>query len=838
MAERIRPKERERKRPELSHFTYNLSRNLLTKPNGELGRDIPQETLDIFQTGSIADRREFWHEKGISNFGTQMVAWVGKEGKSGLSQWISQQTDDDVVGMLREIGLKSTPDQTKKDLQNDGIVRLVATINENLLQAGQQQISIADLSEDQARSVIFYERYLTNDRGAEDTKSLISTLVAVAERQSNGNTEEAIAKLQKIAPLLSIAGEEAQHALGALLVAKTHAATSPEKLQEYYNPQQIPTEDETRVLEFFQKHRKKEQNVLPLELGKSYDVAQAFATLEPQAVPHGPYWVDEEIPPDFAQKLTPEQLSALQLRKPFFVNVHMEQTPEGPMLYREVNKEVFPQAFALKDDERFANAEALTHDDSGLLALAAVSAATPEKQAELYRQLGETVLRVHESNPQLLGEFLKAQTEESVIILTNYENYRFGKEYIDRLQAIQPQVIEEIKKMLPGVDISSMSALAKLTQEQKEVIQDVSNRLQLPVLRDVLGTIAQYPDRLIAVNTEMGDVNQGLDYSINIPKTTAAWGERVRALSEAFSHDPLTLTPEQIRQVEFLAHSVDTAKVMEMLGAHAVVATPENEISETAPHEEGQVASMTLKALFQRFDNLEATISQTAEVLPPQQELRVIDSTEMAEFSTEKMDIRNLEITQGEGEDKTLAVFTFSENPEGNMVIQYNRDNPFLALLTKEKSIAEYSLAHFQTGSMNQQNTLLAYTLEAASTGEQREMLFKNLFKQIANIYVQHDEARDAMKNYLTFLSEQNGYWNRQTGDHGERLFGSHENTQNRLTELSDLIDHNGELTVADFRDIGMFALPFNLQFVAQLMQEAYRSHAAQEQPSSPEALE
>lgn len=824
MVERLKSSERGRRKVELSLFTHNLSSELLAKPDGELGVDVSSEVYTAFSKGSLTDRKTYWRETAREkNFGTQILDWIGRGEKPGIAQWIASQSDGDVIGMLSEVGLKSTPEKTKQDLQGENVQHLLSVVNADLAKVGQPALSADNLSVDEARSLIFYATFLSGANGPTDTKSLVDTLSGYALQASNNNSNEAIAKLQKVAPLLSTAGEEAQFALGAILVAKTHALTDRDKLKKPSTENKLSDADHG-VLSFLVSNAYEGQK--PLEFEQRYNVIDVLDDVEPKATKNHPYWIDHAISTDFAQKLTPEQLKSLELTLPFFTNVNLEK---GTW---QLNRDVFDPAYTLENNARFKNAEMLTQNDSGLFALAAVAASTPEQQAKLYQQLGETVLRVHQQNPELLRQFLEAQPDASREIFNYFEGTRAQFALSQNLGGeTEKAYTAEVTRLLPGVDLNSMESLSKLTTEQRKILEDVFMRQRLPIYQKVMGDIATDPDRVLALNTKYaGEFH--IQYEFDIPKTVEAWKGRIGELQEALSSNPLTLTPEQIRQIEFLAHSVNVVQAMEWLGA--TVPAPEERRGESQPVGEILPQSLPMGDFLQSYDNLEEKIKEQSEVVPPRQELAVMDSTHMAEFATNGMNVLDLEITEGTGEDKKLAIYTLSQK-DGQVIPEYNENNPFLKQLHQEYTISGYVLDTLAQQDMGS-NTLLAYVMEASSTLPQREALIKNLFAQIRSIYSDHDNAREGMHTYLTELVRQSQYEAANPeNSHAERLFSSKEVTLQRLTELSDLLTSNKPLSIQDFRDMAMFALPFNLQYLSQLMEQAYVSHAGSAPDVSPE---
>lgn len=154
-----------------------------------------------------------------------------------------------------------------------------------------------------------------------------------------------------------------------------------------------------------------EQQVLP---AGEYSAREIFSRVGGEVKTDHKYFV--ENPPERV-KLNEDQLRDLESKEPFFVDVAVTKNPDGRTHFSaKPNKDVVPYVFDQelgRRVERFAKAEDLTKDDSGILALAAISGETPEQQAILYKTISEIVLDVHQNNPNLLKDWLEAQINSS-----------------------------------------------------------------------------------------------------------------------------------------------------------------------------------------------------------------------------------------------------------------------------------------------------------------------------------------------------------------------------------------------------------------------------------------
>ncbi len=182
--------------------------------------------------------------------------------------------------------------------------------------------------------------------------------------------------------------------------------------------------------------------------------------------------------------------------KPFFIQ-------EGN--YIRPNPEVTPALyFEQAQDQRFANAEAATNRDSGLFALAAASAETPQQQAQLYFLLTGLTIAAHEVKPALLTEWLTGQT--------------------------QPLNTE-----------TTFSPLVYF-RDNDHINDDLRQGLR------------PENERRLAYNPQ-GQLDPG--------QTITLWQERIGELKERFDND--NFEPHHLRWVEFLSHSVDMPRLMQML---------------------------------------------------------------------------------------------------------------------------------------------------------------------------------------------------------------------------------------------------------------------------------
>ncbi|MBI3620231.1 hypothetical protein HY214_03770 [Candidatus Roizmanbacteria bacterium] len=209
--------------------------------------------------------------------------------------------------------------------------------------------------------------------------------------------------------------------------------------------------------------------------------------------------------------LSPDELKELELTESFFINT--KELPDGG-IDAQANPRVVPHVYAIGDSSaqplpRFMNGEQSTDGDSGLFALAAASSPIPEKQAQLYRQLADVVLRVHRHNPNLIKAWLDAQDHTGILLFITFDQQRYVK-----------------------------------SSNPEEVL--------LPV---------KPPEQLENIN----DMRAAVDDDVTNP----LWQTRLQNLEQALQQPNPALTLAQIRQIEFLSHSVDIKKLIDKIKADA-----------------------------------------------------------------------------------------------------------------------------------------------------------------------------------------------------------------------------------------------------------------------------
>ena len=343
-----------------------------------------------------------------------------------------------------------------------------------------------------------------------------------------------------------------------------------------------------------------------LELGRPYNVVEVLQNVKPEPTPGHPYWVEKDIPADFAATLPREELAALEQKKPYFI-------VNADTKVLDVNPEAFDPTYTLEKDERRLATGHDTQYISQLLAMSAASAPTPEKQTALFKAFGETVLRVHTADPELLQHFLLAQTPES------------REQFADvDFNAAMSHIDENYQQLEMNADRDYQEKFGKPhtltttpTAEEQEFVDVRSEEIlarQQEYEATLLRNFAQYPERQLAmevVPTQEENLLQQFILHIHIPETAEAWRPRVVALQEALHQEPLTLTLEQMGQIDFLSHSVDIKRLVALAQGNSA---PE---SQQAPalQEEADIPSESLETVF-------ANLAVAKESLPEKTEER------------------------------------------------------------------------------------------------------------------------------------------------------------------------------------------------------------------------
>ncbi len=618
-------REREKKRRlDLARFTHAISYRILTIDGGSPDL-ISDGALRAFQKGSVEERKAYWQEEGKpSSFGQQMVAWIGEGNTKGMSQWVDAQKDAHVQEMLAEIGLLGEKTDRKALLENPATANVLEVINTDLQQVGRDPLTSENLSDSQVRSLAFYAANLTaKENETEPTRAFITQLVGVVSQQSEGDVDAMLATLQKISPLFSMVGEDAQEVLGALTVADLHGGFGQEEDFRNVTAETPLNDDEKRIVTFFEKYGIDFSVIEPFRFGEKQNLVEAFTDLKPDLSDTGtPYFVHDV--PENAVKLFADHLSELSLTKPFWLQ-------EGKR--RPLNREIFEPAYVLENNSRFKNAEKLTYGDSGVFALAAASAETPEQQAALYQQLADVVVAVHAGNPTLLEAFIQAQTPESTALFINNETMWAAPAVQQALQKLYKRVLEAFQEKF-GVPFNG----ATITDEQQAFIKAVeTDEESQKMFRDLYENIATSPERLISLTPVERDFSilSYPSFTIDTAKTVAVWAERVPQLQEALRQQPPLLTLEQIHQLEFLAHSVDIVKLISWMGNEGTLAVSQPPVVE-APDELEAVEPPKPEGISKEPMSLETLFAteQAVQNEPGRSDLKVRDANELASFPT------------------------------------------------------------------------------------------------------------------------------------------------------------------------------------------------------------
>lgn len=819
-----RIEDQKRKELLLSKYSHNLSVKILTDDGRkELGIQVPDGMTNALQTFSVRSRESFWQETApTKNFGQQMVEWMGK-GKPGIATWVDAQKDPDVLHILQEVSLVGSADSQKADLQGERVSKLLGVINADLSKAGEETLSEGNLTDAQIRSLNFYATYLNPkaENPQKDTAELVETLVKTAALESNGDVAKTIEKLQKVAPLLRVAGDEGQHVLGALTVARVHAMDAMPTLAQVA-PDAVLNDDEQEVMKFLRAHR--EEPVEPMEPGKQYNLKETFTTLTPQPREGHPYWVENISSP--ASSLSADQIQSLTQTIPLW---------HGENLV--LDKDVFDPIYELRDgqnDRRFANARELVDSRSQLLGVAAASSETPEQQVELFKNLSKITLRAHAENPKLLEEFLKGQNEESLNTLLGEDIQRANRTIEE-----QSPVAKELRKLYREKYQKEFD-VNNLTLEERMFLQGEVKRISQGSTNDeamVLKDFSKFPDRIFSFSLEQSNEPEYLGQpmiTLDLSTTLSGWSERVKMLQETLSKkEPLTLSPEQIDQLDFLSRSINIKNAVQLLKGKEiepqqgeVVPAPaiphqempiEQSVEEKLPvdvpvvSETQQVEALSALDFFKAHENIPG--------LPERRFDMIVQNTEeMAPFSATGEKLTSFEILK----DGDFNLFR-KDTENGQERLVFNTDDIFLGDIFREGKASEKAMIEFRDLGYGQ-NILLSYILEAGVTPEDQATLLKNVFEQVARLYAENTRRGRNLRIKVNDYFKEANKWKStvSTEERRERLFGSDEKTATRLLILKTKLTNNEALTQQDMVEMSLYALPFNLQAISKEMRQQY----------------
>lgn len=586
----------------------------------------PENLVNIVSQASRVNRQEYWGEE---NWGQQMLTWlnggVDKDGKkiTGMKEWLVTQVktfskEDPRIAILGSVGLMFGEKLAQKD-QNDLGVLI------EKLQAQGVQMDLQDRAT--VGSLIFYSRYLdaaTPEDQQEKTQRLLIDVINGAAydvetlpedlQDRTKHADEIFTRIQSVAPLLRVTGEEAQLAIAALIAAEIHGEFEPEKVTTAAaaKPLADMTPDEQEIIALFRKYTN--QNVPPEieesdepeeapadappsdgdpslvpplpsdkpdddhsgppaplpkkeELVLTDDSEKTSETAELKLLPGQQYRVTEVMdmvpipatsegnPYFFATPPTEEQilsaaqeigLSSLQYTGEAFVNAK-----DGFGKYGAINPKLFPADQILSEDTRYLALRDLV-EDGYLMALSGSSAENSPKQAEVYRALAKVVLEVHQQHPELFRAFLEAQKGPDGRG-TSSETYLRNREgsVADREREV---LIQQLAKERFNVDDPMNLQFDQYISLEKDA--------------EITHGINNNDGRLLALKREGPQVETSGALngdSIDVDATVAGWQGRVEKLRELLSQPDTQLTLEQMRQIEFLALSVDVNKVFERL---------------------------------------------------------------------------------------------------------------------------------------------------------------------------------------------------------------------------------------------------------------------------------
>lgn len=249
-------------------------------------------------------------------------------------------------------------------------------------------------------------------------------------------------------------------------------------------------------------------NIQPLETKKQYDIKDIFGMVTHAPIRNTSYFVRQ--PPSEIDVMNPDVVKDLTEEAVQRSFVDIATYPDSGAGNYSNNPDVIPHAFEFGNNPNYQALERLTDNDSGLLALAGISAETHEKQAQLYRTLSLAIVQILKQNPGLLDKWLQTQKDA-------------GK------------VIHPILQQADGT-----SAPQEITVTSYMVLQqfDLEKGVMPPALRP--------DDELL----------------LSMPNFSSTWQTRIAELEQSLQRGELTLA--QLRQIEFLSHCFDMKKLFKL----------------------------------------------------------------------------------------------------------------------------------------------------------------------------------------------------------------------------------------------------------------------------------
>ncbi|OGK64958.1 hypothetical protein A2209_04680 [Candidatus Roizmanbacteria bacterium RIFOXYA1_FULL_41_12] len=380
---------------------------------------------------------------------------------------------------------------------------------------------------DSQKAQELYDRFAVAKTDQTSVQFFLETILNAYEN----NLPELRANLSSVQWLAGIFGHDEAEIVANLLDGKIKALTQPQEFTHEVVgrcPKEQLTIREKALLTKLHSKQGPVKSVEPIEppsnqeLGLTFGLEDWFASVKVPVDPDQPFYVSS----------LPEGLTiateAYKLREPFFV---FREDGSGQR-FASPNPNIAPWVQELevnRHDPRYLEAEKKTDGDSGLVGLAASSAQTPEQEAQLYRILCNNVLFLHQNDDKLLEQWLANQGEYKV---ENNQAQNTATMFINFDVRRWQEILDQAHQAEHQPTLEETVALMQAQLMPFEVTQE--------------GGLVYHPDQ------------------VNL-----LWQPRLIELQQAL--DSNQLQAHHLRWLEFLSHSVDVNKIIQLLRTNEII---------------------------------------------------------------------------------------------------------------------------------------------------------------------------------------------------------------------------------------------------------------------------
>lgn len=537
----------------LQDFSQAFSKKIL-----DLSQENIKNAIQALYDSSITQRNSYYHQTAEDNFGVQMLNWLGLgEDKTNpnISAWLTAQKEEAVIRLLATIGITNQSPHVQTEREEVMVTQVFTIINYCLQQVQKKTLARETLSDTSQQLLRFYVRYLVNKDGIEQ----LFFDLAGAAMGITSSRDEAILLLQKISPLFAIVGYHTQFAFAGFIKALVDRSKISASVFTAIKAG-VQTASDRKAWEVMGQYLKddipfqEEERGASISLENKIAIIDLFDQIQPNAVQaRNPYWVAAGIPEDLAGKITPENVQVFETIRSLYDQSNDQHSPV-------MNSEVFAPVVILGQHDRFQKVKERTDSDANILALAAASTDTPERQAKLYNALVQVILEVHTIDRNLFERFLGNQNMATLEVFA-MNDFRRTLPLMDSMKI--PEVVKIKQEMQQEFqkDFNFQSPLSLAPEELIRLLQLWDSSID----NSVLSHIEDYPERLVAVRMEKSRQDFSMP-TVDREKTIEGWQGRRENLLTVMKKEPLLLTLEQIRQIEFLGHSVNIPEVIQMIG--------------------------------------------------------------------------------------------------------------------------------------------------------------------------------------------------------------------------------------------------------------------------------